>query len=176
VKASGRPIGRLRRESFPGIDYHGVVNQLRLIDYGKDLDLRDLSGSIKEPSLSYIPGARYKILVPKVDRDDNEIAGIRSPEIIVPIGTHTGWNHWAKGMAEKDLCFLVGTFSPFAKTKKERQASGDPRLSLEERYGDPAGYVAAVKAAADELVNQRLLLQEEADGYVARAQESSIVK
>ena len=47
---------------------------------------------------------------------------------------------------------------PFAKTKAQRLANNDPRLSLEERYGTHKGYVAAVTKAADNAACQGYLL------------------
>ncbi len=94
-------------------------------------------------------------LVVRVDADGNEVAGIRSPLLMAPLGTYTGWNVTTSGVYKGQLCIggsPIGGFIPFAKTKAERVASGDPRLSLEERYTDHDGYVRAVKTAADTLV------------------------
>jgi hypothetical protein len=70
----------------------------------------------------------------------------------------------------------MGSFIPFAKTKAERLASGDPRLSLEERYGTHENYVARVRTAAERLVRGRYLLQDDADRLVSEAQASSVLK
>ena len=114
-------------------------------------------------------GPRYRPLVAKVDADGNEVAGIRLPDIVVPLATYTGWNLYAAPFPEGELCDRDGTYVPFAKTKAERTASGDPRLSLEERYRNPADYQEKLAAATSELVRERLLLQEDADRYVADA-------
>jgi hypothetical protein len=111
----------------------------------------------------------YGALVCAVDADGNEIAGIRLPPIAVPLGTHTGWNVYRAQPGE--LADRDGSLIPFARTKQEREAAGDPRLSLEERYGSPTAYVAKVKAAAAALVAERLLLPADADAYVAAAKE-----
>jgi hypothetical protein len=118
-------------------------------------------------------GPQYRPLVAKVDADGNETSGIRLPDIAVPLATYTGWNLYAPPYPEGELCDRDGTYVPFAKTKAERTASGDPRLSLEERYRDPADYQAKLAAAAAELVRERLLLQEDADRYVAAAKRVS---
>ena len=102
-----------------------------------------------------------------------DTAGIRSIEVRVPTATITGWNVRADGRRPADLCGLSGAFVPFAKTKSERQAANDPRPSFEERYGDQAGFVKAVEAAARELVTERFLLQEDADQYVQAAREGA---
>ena len=107
--------------------------------------------------------------VPQVDADGNDVAGLRSPEIQAPVGTHTGWNLRRAGFAEGELASLAGSFVPFARTKAEREASGDARLSIEERYVTHAGYVRAVARAAEGLVSRRLLLSEDADRYVDAA-------
>jgi hypothetical protein len=113
------------------------------------------------------PPAPYTVFVSAVDGDGNETAGIRLPSIAVPLGTYTGWNVY---QAQPDeLADRDGSFIAFARTKAERETAGDPRPSLEERYGNHAGYVARVKAAADSLVAQRLLLPDDAARLVASA-------
>jgi hypothetical protein len=112
----------------------------------------------------------YGTRVSAVDADGNETAGIRLPDIAVPLATYTGWNVYKAAPGE--LCDRDGSYLPFAKTKAEREASGDPRPSLEERYGSRQAYVAKVKAAADALVAERLLLPPDAAAYV-RAAESN---
>lgn len=109
----------------------------------------------------------YVGLFPAVDADGNEIAGIRLPDVAVPLATFTGWNVYRDmpdEFADRD-----GSFVPFAVTKAERLASGDPRLSLEERYASHDDYVAQVRESVDRLVAERLLLQSDADVYVATA-------
>ena len=115
-------------------------------------------------------GKPYPVFVPQLDDDGNETAGIRMPELAVPLGTHTGWNVYQAVPSE--LCDRDGSYVPFAKTKAEREAAGDPRLSLEERYGSRAVYVAKIKAAADALVGERLLLPADAAAYVKAAEAS----
>lgn len=123
----------------------------------------------KPPPTTVVVGRDYVVLVPKVDADGNEVAGIRSTTIQAPLGTYTGWNLRRAGFAEDELCGIQGTFIPFAKTQTEREATGDPRPSLEERYGNHAGYVGAVQAAAGRLVAQRFLLPEDAERLIAEA-------
>jgi len=106
--------------------------------------------------------------VPQVDIDGNDIAGIRSLDVAVPIGTNTGWNRTNKpGII--DQAFLFGSHFPYSKTAAQRAAAADPRLSLEERYGTQAGYVAAVTSAADSLVARRFMLRTDADAAIAAA-------
>jgi hypothetical protein len=110
----------------------------------------------------------YGARVCAVDTDGNEIAGIRLPPIAVPLGTHTGWNVYRAQPGE--LADRDGSFIAFARTRQEREAAGDPRPSLEERYGCREVYVAKVKAAAEALVAERLLLPPDAAAYVKAAE------
>jgi Alpha/beta hydrolase domain len=114
------------------------------------------------------------VLVPKVDHDGNEIAGIRAAALQVPLATHAGWNLRAKGFIEDELCYLNGMYIPFAKTKEDREKSGDPRLSIEERYKDQADYVARVSHAARSLMNERFLLPEDAERIIGEAAKNNI--
>ena len=100
----------------------------------------------------------YQALVPMVDQDGNEVAGLRLPDQSVPIATLTGWNFYAAPFPTGEMCDRDGSSLPFPTTSAERVAKGDPRLSLAERYGTPDLFVARVKAAAEALAAQRLLL------------------
>ena len=110
----------------------------------------------------------YGARVCAVDADGNEVAGIRLPPIAVPLGTHTGWNVYRAQPGE--LADRDGSFIAFARTRKEREAAGDPRPSLEEHYGSLEAYVAKVRVAADALVAEHLLLPADADAYVTAAE------
>jgi hypothetical protein len=113
---------------------------------------------------------RYAVLVPKVDRDGNETNGVILPDIAVPTATSTGWSvRSANAGGPGELCYLDGSYLPFARTKAEREATGDGRLSLEERYQSPADYAAKVRAAAVKLAEEGYLLQEDVDRIGAHA-------
>jgi hypothetical protein len=114
------------------------------------------------------PPAPYTTFVSAVDNDGNEVAGIRLPSIAVPLGTHTGWNVYKAQPDE--LADRDGSFIAFTRTKAEREAACDPRLSLAERYGSKAAYVDRVRQAAAALVAERLLLQDDADRLIAAAE------
>ncbi len=118
------------------------------------------------------PSKTYRPLVSRVDRDGNEVAGIRLPAIAVPLGTHTGWNVYREPFPDGELCDRDGTFAAFARTRAERLAAGDPRPSLAERYGSHAAYVARVDAATAALVGARLLLPEDAERIRANARRA----
>jgi hypothetical protein len=111
----------------------------------------------------------YGVLVPQVDADGNEIGGVRLPGIAVPLATHTGWNLYKAPYPEGELCDREGAYVPFAKTKAERLANGDPRLSLEERYGNQEAYIQRVKSIVHELQEARLLLPEDAARFLNEA-------
>jgi Alpha/beta hydrolase domain len=129
-------------------------------------------------ALGAAPPVQARIVVVRVDRvsrvdgDGNEVAGIRLLAIAVPLGTHTGRNVYREPFPDGELCDRDGTFAAFARTRAERLATGDPRPSLEERYGSHAGYVARVDAAAAELVRARLLLPEDAERIRAAARRA----
>lgn len=114
------------------------------------------------------PPAPYTTFVSAVEGDGNEVAGIRLPQIAVPLGTFTGWNVYKAQPDE--LADRDGSFIAFARTKAEREAVGDPRPSLQERYGTKAHYIDQVRQAAAALVTERLMLQDDADGLVAIAE------
>jgi hypothetical protein len=116
-------------------------------------------------------GPRYATLVPQVDRDGNDLGGIRLPYLQAPLGTFTGWGVIKQelGGATPDICQQLGQFIPFANTKAERLTVSDRRLSIEERYASQGEYVRAVKEAASTLVRRRFLLIEDYDRMVEAA-------
>ncbi len=132
---------------FPVLDY----------DWGPDYDHSEASGI---PTNAPPPIKRViKMLVPRVDADGNELGGVPTVLRDAPLGTYLGWNITAAGSSTRgQVCNYVGGMVPFAKTRAQRLAAGDPRPSLEERYVSHDGYVAAVKAAADNAACQGYLL------------------
>jgi hypothetical protein len=150
---------------IPGVNFAALHNRQLFLNYGDGV----LRGRISVHPPEPIGDRGYTILVPKVDRDGNDIGGIRLPAIEAPLGTHTGWNLRPAGLAEGELAGLLGSFIPFSVTKAERLKSGDPRLSLEERYKDKNDYVSRVSRAARLLIEQRYLLPADADRLIAEA-------
>jgi alpha/beta hydrolase family protein len=154
----------------------GFINPVLDYDWGPQFDPSDATGvptNVPPPIKQVI-----KMLVPRTNADGNELGGVPVVLQDAPLGTYLGWNITAGGARpfHKDqLCDYVGGMIPFAKTKAQRLANGDPRLSLEERYGTHAGYVAAVKAAAANAVAQGFLLQEDADALAAAADASAVL-
>jgi hypothetical protein len=151
-----------------------LINRFWDYDFGADFRDNDLSGAITiQPPIirGMIP-----MLVPRTDADGNEVSGIPSVLHQVPLGTYLGWNVTSSGYAKGEECGFTGGFIPFARTRAERQNSGDPRPSLEERYGSHAGYVARVKAAAQSLVQQKFLLPDDAARLVTQAEASDVLR
>jgi len=109
-------------------------------------------------------------LVPQVDADGNEVAGIRVPELSVPLATTTGWNFRAPRVGNPTTTYaLLGSYVPFAPTRAERESRGDPRLSIEERYKGRDDYLQRIRAAANVLVKDRFLLAEDVEDVIERA-------
>jgi hypothetical protein len=169
----GIPDSIFQRENFvfPIFDY----------DWGPDFDHFNATGNptnVPPPIKAVV-----KAMVPKVDADGNELGGVPTVQRDAPLGTYLGWNITAgPGDATYDgrpfhagqVCNYVGGMVPFFKKKADRIAAGDPRLSLEERYGTHDGYVAAVTAAAYSAYNQGYLLAADRDALVAQAVASDV--
>ncbi len=121
-----------------------------------------------------VQGPRYDnhdlpFLVPQVDGDGNELAGIRTAEQRVPMATYTGWNFRGAAIGgTNQLVNLLGSALPFARTKAEREKAGDPRPSIEERYPSKDAYHTKASAVADELVRGRYLLATDVPAAMAR--------
>jgi hypothetical protein len=154
--------------NIPGIRYYGLHNRQLFLDYGPNI----LRGRIDVHPPKQIRNGSYIVLVPKVDSDGNDIAGIRLPAIQAPLGTYTGWNLRPRGLAQDELSGLLGSYIPFARTRAQRRNTGDPRLSLQERYKDRADYVRQVSCAARNLVGQRFLLAEDAERIINEARKA----
>jgi hypothetical protein len=117
-------------------------------------------------------GTTFRVLVPQVNADGNDLGGIAVPEIAVPLGTYTGWNVEfpdLKGLGY--LAGLIGSFQPFAVTQRERQASGDTRRSIEERYASRGDYLDQVRRTAQGLVRERLMLADDVPAVLRRADD-----
>jgi len=148
--------------ALPQVEFHpGSTNHNAPMDFSKQ-------------PYEHIPGPQYKVQVSQVDSDGNEVGGLRLPYLEVPLGTHTGWNWYPPGAGSPNRCGQDGSFIPFANTKAERLAAGDPRPSIEERYPSHEDYVQRVAAAAGRLVEQGYLLQEDAGRIVQRAERSGV--
>jgi hypothetical protein len=156
---------RHRFPAIPGVTCPEQPNRLYVQSFGPDFDRGVFS---KEPP-EEDQEREYTVLLPQVDADGLEVAGIRTPDVEVPLATYTGWNLRPTGSAGRDQAGIMGSGFPFARTAAERHAHGDPRASLAERYGSKAQYVRRVVLAAQHLVAQRLLLDEDAERYIEAA-------
>ena len=125
---------------------------------------------VTDPRLVEPPLPPLPFLVPQVDSDGNDIAGIRVPEQLVPLATTTGWNFRAERIGNPStIVALTGSYIPFARTAAERKANGDPRPSIEERYKNKADYLARIRTAAATLVKDGFMLEEDVEVSVQRA-------
>ena len=158
--------------AIPGVKFPEPLRRFYRMDFGPEPGV-----AAQGPA---VLGKPYPVLVPAVDADGNEMAGLRLPMIAVPLATHTGWNlrHREIGGEGQILSSggatggtLAGSTIPFPATKEERLAAGDPRLSIAERYPSPEDYRAQIQAAAMELVDQGYLLSEDLDGLLTQAVE-----
>lgn len=155
--------------TIPGVTYNGRMHTGDLFDFGPRFDQGILS--ILPPRLL---GTPYPALVPKTDVDGNDIAGIRLPEVAAPLATYTGWGLRAYAPGANDGCDASGQKIDFPRTEADRVASGDPRMSIAERYPTHDAYVSAVTDAVNSLREQRLLLDADAQIYIKAAQSSTI--
>lgn len=162
------PQATLGYPSIPGVQYSGLVTVRNQWDFGSGFDQGILSNYPGKATGRYYPNS-----VPKVDADGNDIAGVRLPEVVAPVATNSGWGLRAAAFGGKadgtDGCESTGQSVVFAPTKAARDAKGDPRPSLEERYPTKAAFVAARTTAANALLARRLLLQTDVDAYIAAA-------
>jgi hypothetical protein len=159
--------------AIPNVTFPPVYDTYELLIFGP---LFGSHGGIltNQPPLN---GPSYAIRLPKTDGDGIDIAGVHQIESRVPLGTSTGWNLRSPAhRGPNNLCVLTGSYFPFATTKAERSLSGDPRPSLEERYGNHQGFVDAVQKAANELVKERFLLKVDADADISAAEASTVLK
>jgi hypothetical protein len=135
---------------IPGFEFKATITRPTVVD---------------QTTMPPIKAAGYPVFLPKIDADGNDVAGVRLPSLAAPLGTHTGWNTRKPGFAEGALCGNFGSMLPFAKTREDRLKTNDPRLSLEERYPGTNDRSAAINLAASQLVQDRLLLAEDAKGF-----------
>jgi hypothetical protein len=157
---------------IPGVTYTGLKSTRYLLNYGPDFyrtGIMKVNPPVVTSPMFDNPanGPIYPTYVPKTDADGNDIAGIRLPDVTVPLATYTGWALRA-GAQANDGCEGTGQMIPFAKTKADRIASGDPRPSVEERYPSLMAYTALATKAIDDMVARRFMLREDVDSNVTR--------
>lgn len=152
--------------AVPGVSFPRILHLAHRVDYGPEWARGIVS--FEPPKV----GRPFGVRVPELDADGNELGGIRLPEIEVPLATQTGWNfrHPEAG-APDEFIGVLGAYFPFARTRAERQASGDSRPSIEERYRDRDHYLGRIATVALRLVEERYLLAEDLPEIIGRAGE-----
>ncbi|WEK41458.1 MAG: alpha/beta hydrolase domain-containing protein [Candidatus Brevundimonas colombiensis] len=161
--------------TIPGVPSpDGKINSFLVYDFGAGFQPDDLTGVMSQVPPTVVREIPQR--APRVDADGNERVGVKSALYMAPLGSYLGWNQQASGYYAGQGCGFQGGFIPFHSTRAEREAAGDPRLSLEERYRDHAGYVAAVRRATRQLVDQRFLLPADAARLITEAEASSILR
>jgi hypothetical protein len=177
------PQSALGFPSIPGVTYTGLKTTRYLLNYGPGYYDGGPAGGIPtiNPPVITPPyednpanGPIYPSFVPRTDSDGNDIAGVRLPDVTVPLATYTGWA-LRSGPQANDGCESSGQYIPFAKTQADRLASGDPRPSIEERYPSFGDYYSAVIRAIDGLVKDRLMLCEDASDQQARLLDTGLL-
>ncbi|MGZ5035662.1 MAG: alpha/beta hydrolase domain-containing protein [Usitatibacter sp.] len=158
--------------TIPGVQYTGLKSTRYLWNYGPRFDqgIMDINPPAWTPPFFDNPnnGKIYPTFIPKTDSDGNDIAGIRILDVRVPLATYTGWSLRSAANDGPDGCEGSGQMIPFPKTAADRIASGDPRLSVAERYGSFSGYYYARLKAANDMMSQGLLLPEDAFAEFSR--------
>lgn len=161
------PAASLKWPLLPGLAPPRAPNPMIQFDYGARIG----EGILENAPPLALP-YRYKVLVPAIDADGNEMGGVRVPEQAVPFATSTGWALRSKEAgAAGELCHLDGSLWPFARTQEERLAAKDPRPSMAERYGTRADYLEKVRGAAVKLREQGFLLHEDVEKITSKAEK-----
>jgi hypothetical protein len=172
--AMGFPSLPQLRSTIPEPDF---IMPVLDYDWGPQFNATDGSGiaSLAPPPIKQV----LPMFAPRVNSDGNEFGGVPVVLLEAPLGTYLGWNITAGGARpfhQGQICNYVGGMIPFAKTMSERQALGDPRPSLQERYGDHAGYVNAVVKAVERVQKSGFLLPEDGQRLIQEAQASKVLQ
>jgi len=158
----------LKFPKIPGVNVVREAYAPRQLDFGPKF-LREGIESFEPPKV----GEAKLVMVPQVNKDGNEPWGVQLPELQFPLATYTGWNlRDPKIGAPTEQYSLTGSFIPFPRTKAEREKSGDPRASIEERYKDEKEYMTKIEAAAKGLVKNRFLLEADLPQVLAHAKRT----
>lgn len=156
-----RDVALQSLEKIPGVRRQEPLTPVGSFDYGQDATPWCIT---KFPPDFLGP---YPDLVPAVDRDGNDLGGIRLPDLEAPLATYTGWNaRHADIGGEGQPLVLAGATLPFPVTAAARRATGDPRPSIEERYESKEAFLAEIRQAAVELVRQGYMLEEDVEPIV----------
>jgi hypothetical protein len=158
-------LENLQFPALPGVQKPKELHKAYRVFYGEDFASKGVI-AVDPPEVN---GA-FPLLVPQVDRDGNELAGLKMPEVSVPLATYTGWNLFnAESGPTHLLSSMQGSYIPLARTRAERERTNDPRPSIEERYQNRDQYLGLVSTAAKALVQGGYLLQEDVSAIVEHA-------
>jgi hypothetical protein len=165
---------------IPGVAYSGFKTTRYLLNYGPhfyETGIPTINPPMFKPPYQDNPtnGAIYPSFVPKTDADGNDLAGVRLPEVQVPLATYTGWALRAAPQ-DNDGCEGSGQYIPFPRTKEDRLASGDPRLSIEERYPDVEIYSSLLRNAINKLERAGFLLPSDAQAMLNNNLRNAVSK
>jgi hypothetical protein len=167
-RIADKTLVQIESMSFPslaGVGKPAEAHKAYRVFYGLEFASKGII-SIDPPEVN----SAFAILVPQVDKDGNELAGIKMPEVSVPLATYTGWNLFNPESGPSSvLSSMQGSYIPLPRTRAERERSKDPRLSIEERYESRDRYLTLVSTAARELVQQGYLLEADVTTLVDRA-------
>jgi hypothetical protein len=153
--------------NIPGVQYTGLQTTRYRFNYGPNFYATGIP-TIFPPNViapyqdNPANGPIYQSYVPTTDADGNDIAGIRLPDVTVPLATYTGWALRSIANDGPDGGESTGQYIPFQQTQAARIAAGDPRLSVQERYGSFSGYYFTLLFAITDMVGRRLMLAEDA--------------
>jgi hypothetical protein len=157
------PLGKWNFPAIPGVNKPHEASLAYHLDFGPKW--KEGIVGLEPP----VVGKPFAVLVPQSDVNGNDLGGVSLPELQVPLASYTGWNLRDPSIGSSDLRLsFYGSFIPFAKTKAEREKSGDPRLSIAERYGSREDYIRKFKEAANELIRERFLLPEDLPSLMER--------
>ena len=159
------PLSKWNFPKIPGVNTPHEASLAYHLDFGPQW---------KKGIVSFEPpkvGKPFPVLVPQSDANGNDLGGVSLPELQVPLATYTGWNLRDPGIGASDLRLsFYGSFIPIAKTAEEREKSGDPRLSIAERYASRDEYLGKFAEAATKLIHERFLLREDLPAVLERGE------
>jgi hypothetical protein len=156
---------KLKFPQLPSVTVATTPHRAYRANYGPDFISKGIV-SQEPPKI----GSAFPILVPQVDADGNELAGIRVPELAAPLATYTGWNLFNERSGPSNVVSsMQGSFIPLPRTRADREQSNDPRRAVQERYRSRDEYLASVASKANELVGKRYLLADDVARIVEQA-------
>jgi hypothetical protein len=156
---------KLKFPKLPGVNVPMVPHKAYRADYGPDFRRKGIVTQ-EPPTIK----SSFTMLVPQVDADGNELAGIRVPELSVPVATYTGWNLFNERSGPTNVVSsMQGSFIPLARSRADRERSNDPRRSVDERYRGRDQYLAEITKASSDLVSKGYLLKADVPQIVEQA-------